>query len=455
MPPLGQRYREKLTVQQPGEVHVVGVLSRFLGKTHTSVPDTPIGEPKNVTIQSVDAEGTNTRCWDYVNPGPPFVTGGAFNLCRAALPQFLVQGTGTLASQTFDESNDDYYRYTGGFTHLGLNNSAEYAVSAYADLGLDQSDTDLFPSLEALGAGAYDRLKPRLERAGLGVALAEARDLPKMMRQTSRDFHSLWKGMGGHETSQLMQPKRVADAFLNAQFGWIPFLKDLSDFDDVIQNSRAYIRHIRKNNGKWVKRQRTDNILESEQLFPTWPHSVYPTIGAGIGDLFTAPPVSTFVLRNHTQVWYEGEFTYYRPEFDEAKKVDSPIFGDLKRMSTLMGLRINPSVIYKATPWTWLLDWFTNVGDTVDRITDWEVDGIVSKYMYLMHRHTRTWSLKSVLSPKTGGPIELWFDRKIEIKRRENANSPYGFSLSAGGLTDRQKLILAALATSRSRPARG
>jgi hypothetical protein len=164
----------------------------------------------------------------------------------------------------------------------------------------------------------------------------------------------------------------------------------------------------------------------------------------------TVGPVHyTVTLQEIIDVWYEGVFKYYRPEFTDQAASDYPIWSGVNRQMTLYGAHINPVVIWRATPWTWLADWFGNAGDIIQYGQDLATDSMVSKYMYLMHHHRRRFELKSEFTTSDGVAHQCIWYREADIKRREKAGSPFNFVLS-GDLTPRQIAILAALGISRT-----
>lgn len=447
MSPLGPRYREKF-VTGPVAPVFLGTTQTFYGAAN--INGQPVGQAYTLPVDGYSgspqpASSVYERCTDEVHQGPPYLTGGNFAKYKAIVPSSEVLGVGTYET---DKAQAFYNVYKGGWGVPDFFYD-DLSPGDYAGLGTNLSNPSLFPPLDSLGAGAYARLRPQVEKAGLGIAIAEARDLPRMMSTSARGFHDIWKSIGGSATSALMQPKRVADHFLNLQFGWIPFLKDLHQFYDVFTHSEDYMRQLSRDNNRWVKRKRVDKVIESETEI-ILPQSFRCQPVGPWGDLYTSEPSAKLIIRFNTHVWYEGVFKYYRPEFDgyrEGEKTST--LGDLRRLSTLYGARINPSVVWKATPWTWLIDWFTNVGDTIQRATDWAFDGVVSKYMYLMHHHVRTATLQQRLPLKHGLQVLEW-NRVCDIKQRRGATSPYGFSLSVDDLSGRQLAILGALGISRT-----
>lgn len=433
-----------------------------MGKKRNRLHPNGVWSAKEIVKQSVPNDTIREITWDLLNPGPPFRGGGDFANVKYAPSSNELQGVGTYTTRpgaSFPGS--PVYEYTGGFCRAAMSMDGWLSVPGVTPFG-----TTTFPSLSSLGPTAYKLLKPRLEMAGLAVALGESRDLPRMLKTSATGFHEAWRSIGGglgslrSKESAMMRPKKLADHFLNHNFGWVPFLSDVAKIDDVLQNSRRYIKNLSDMNGEWVKRRRVhintvqETLVSSEDvLFGSIPllrpwdihleTMVQPyTIG---GLLRIARQEVRIVTSNYT--WFEGVFKFYRPEFDRNIKGYGSMWTDLQRMQMLLGLRINPSTLYKATPWTWLIDWFAGVGDVVDNMTAIAEDQVASKYMYLMSHKVNT--LRTTITvPFWDKTVVFVFDQMIETKQREMYDNPFGLALNVP-LTARQISIMAALGISR------
>lgn len=450
--PVAARFRERLKPNPPGNRVKLGTIQTILNIPKGQLQAGDVWDTQDLYSSVSATHPEYERTWDEIHHGPPFKSGGPFIGVKSFLPHFDVKGSGVYESRDFP-AGDGYGHivYTGGWGEPYFTGT-DIDINEFINAGLDQTDNVLFPSLEPIAAGAYARLRPQLERAGMGVALAEARDLPRMFKTTAKGFHDVWKSMGGKHHTPFMQPKRLAGDYLNHQFGWVPFLSDLDKFFDVYANSAKYIAQIKRDNNTWIRRARVDKMIESETFLPgPGNNRCEPYIGTKISRIFAQPGSCGILQRNSTQVWYTGSFKYYRPEFDGSLHESSSddLFKHVHRLSTIYGARVNPSVIYRATPWTWLIDWFSNVGDVVQRANDQAVDSMVSRYMYLMHHLRRESVVQQILYLKDGGKKTLEWSRLAEVKRRVGADGPYGFGLSWGDLTPRQLTILGALGISR------
>lgn len=441
----GNRYRERSSPMPPGNRAKIGELNIVHKDTGAL-----IAKYDDVKSASFPYPQWREKTWDYKHPGPPFLTGDAFANITVEFPHFTSQDSGAYMTDVF-VGGSWRYRYDGGFSDpLWIAALDEVSDSQYFSIMIDSINASILPDLASLGSAAYARLRPSQERAGVGVALAEARDLPRMLSSTAKAFHESWQALGGSLTSPKMAPKKVANDFLNVQFGWIPFLSDLSRMDATWHDAHKYMSQIKRDNNKWVRRHRADKVIENETLLysRTDIAGVTPANGGNFYGIMVPPYLYTIKLQELTEVWYEGVFKYYRPEYDDSIPGYDSGYGQLQRLRTLFGARISPTVIWRATPWSWAADWFTNAGDVIQRAEDWATDSLVSKYMYLMHHRRRRFELRSQFSTSDGRSHDIVWYRSADVKRRESADSHFSFSLS-GALTPRQIAILAALGLSR------
>jgi hypothetical protein len=117
-----------------------------------------------------------------------------------------------------------------------------------------------------------------------------------------------------------------------------------------------------------------------------------------------------------------------------------------------MGGRITPSVAYNLIPWSWLVDYFTDLGEFVDAISPGVEDLLIWDYAYIMrtkevNRHVTRWQNVRNASNITE-KVTAQADTTTRIKMRCHA-SPFGFGFKDGDLNIRQLAILGALGLSR------
>lgn len=384
---------------------------------------------------------TIKTCVDELHEGPPYFSGGPLRILKGTVchPYGGVHGSGTY------ERSDKKIRYVGGFR--SAENSEFGTVPLFNATNIYNSPSSYYPSMAGWGDKAYSRTKPRIQSSGGFVFAAELRDAPRMLKQTSHIFHSTWRMMNGRTTGRIMSPKSVADDFLNAQFGWKPFLKDLGDFDYVIQNYSKLAASRKERNNKWIRKRvplKTD-VVDSHMIDGGAGYKLDPFLPL---DFFTSPPHWTLEERTVTQVSGVGSFKYYLSEFDATLPDFDSGWNQMMRVMAVSGFRINPSNVYKATPWTWAVDWVTNLGDHIDHYNDTLMDNVACKYCFVMQSQVKERKFTCVL-PFHSGTICLSFTQNIETKQRDVAASPYGFSLDWADLSPTQIAIAGALGISR------
>lgn len=455
MPNTGTRYRRRRTTVPKGGPIKLGYFNSWITGTSGGVPFARWGTDQNPvgfhTYQFPFLKKEITI--DSVHRGPPYLSGGPFKSLKITCsdPYGGVYGVGTYYRL------DDKQRYVGGFR--APENSQFGADVVFDNLDLLE-DSLHFPSMDGWGDKAWSRTKPQLEKAGGAVFARELRDLPRMLKTTAKGMHETWQSLGGNQTARAMQPRKTADHFLNIQFGWKPFLSDLKKFDNVIRNRAKIIANLSRKNGHYnrsrvtLKDETTNTILGTGSGVFLYPNSTFNQTGST--KWFPVANPATWERSEEVQslVTAVGKFRFYRPEFDLSSPDYSSAWNSAMRNLTIAGFRVSPSNIYKATPWSWAIDWFSNVGDHVDHLNDILVDSVACKYLYVMQHKIRRQKFKQIL-PFKGGTVSLEFSRVIESKERQEAAGPHGFNLTWDAMTPRQMAIAVALGISRKAPLTG
>lgn len=420
--------------------------------------------------------GTRDVCIDENHGRPPYEVGGPFAKFRLVQPKYRtgdVTCFGRRKTQSFGsvvilpgDGSDWRLHYAGGFTLslVGLPASATSLGGAENITKALETSPYVNPNnLEDLGARAYAALRPKVEKVNLLQAVAEAKDLPRMLKTTGKGFHELWQAVGGsnpawraHSIARnaadkwKMAPKGAADQFLNAAFGWQPFVNDIIGTCDTVLFASDHISSAERNNGRWMQRRFAEDVQVSDDLIYTNSGNTDNMCEPVLGTDYVTPFSGSLQVRRQrmTRIWYEGSFRYYRPEFDKDLKSGYPSLRKLRQMATLLGLNLNATTLYRVTPWTWLVDWFAGVGNNVQALEDLATNQVASRYMYLMRETYDRFEYRCVFSTYDGQTHDLKWYKSASMKRRVGASSPFGFSRPPGGLSPMQTGILAALGIS-------
>lgn len=283
---------------------------------------------------------------------------------------------------------------------------------------------------EDYGSEAWNRFKPKLTKVGLGQFIAELRDAPGLLLKKLKGFRSLGRN------------------YLAVEFGWKPFINDLRSWYASVKSIDGQLANLRKHNQKWLRRGGT--LSESHT-------SSTPNMGAVIkfqpSNYATGPYYYRDEVSYDSKVWFAGCFRYFIPGLDDPK------WGTARALRRLWGLNLTPSLVYELVPWSWLVDWFSSVGDVISNYDSITFDNMAAKYAYVMH-YTKTTSRRTAFFRSrwsTSYPINYAYSNQkveatveTETKARAVA-SPFGFNLNLPDFSAWQVSILAALGISRLR----
>jgi len=313
----------------------------------------------------------------------------------------------------------------GNFGH------ARYTGSMY--LGAPAAE-DLPPILtgEEFAAEAFSRMKPtRPKFSGLN-ALAELRDLPGMLRQR----------MAANSLGNL------GSYFLAEQFGWQPLFSDIKNLVLTQIKMQKIMNQILRDNGKSVRRSVIMRDESSDNDFgPEIGSYGYTAPGLtsywSIGQAYQVKAVST------DKIWASAEFQYFLPPGPRDIKYKRRL------MLELFGLRPSPAVIYNAIPWTWLADWFSNLGSVIENLDAGFADRLAARRFYVMRKteigndYRHVFNVSS--SPDSYQNVELKGTATLRaVCKTRVAGNPFGFALHGiNTLSAMQVAILGALGLSR------
>jgi hypothetical protein len=303
------------------------------------------------------------------------------------------------------------------------------------------SQSDVFGNVSSLGAVGWNKYRPGQPGAGAAQFLAEISQVPRMLKTTAFGFKDAYERRFGHNPRR--DAKKAADHWLNHQYGWIPFVSDLQDFSKTWKQSDSMIKQLRQDNDQWIKRSgsvRVDRDVEvleekdgenfhypdlsmSSRLNPQYPYRGWWRIA-----------------RTKSQdAWFTARFKYHIPDIQSVN-------WERKARAKLYGLDLTPSLVWELTPWSWLVDWGSNVGDVFANMDNQLADNLVAKYAYISGRTTTRVDVTSHM-PFVKPLTNTW---SYQIQRRQRvAANPFGFGLTGDDLTARQFSILGALGITR------
>lgn len=250
-------------------------------------------------------------------------------------------------------------------------------------------------------------------------------------------FGELFSGLGMFSTN-IARFRKLGSSYLEAQFGWIPFLNDIATWFDSLRNLDKQVESFIRNNGQWVRRSGTV-FSESEETVTDLsamgsPNLLAPYQGA---DIMYAEHKAEYTKK----AWYTGMYRYYIPGLNGTK------IGKLKAVQELWNLEITPDTVWQLLPFSWLVDWFSDVGAVVTNCSMIEDDSLTTKYAYVMLSEKVECTTK-VMYKDDGGTKTSKLRKSYTNKYRAKA-TPFGFNVDMDNLSPYRNSILAALGLSR------
>lgn len=316
-------------------------------------------------------------------------------------------------------------------------------------------------ALNALGTHWIRVSRPGNPAGTLGQWLGEMHELPRLpalFRARAKAF------------------KDLGSDYLNVEFGWKPFMQDLIRFCLVQQEMAGRLKRLIDHNGVAVRvrPKKHEESLSSDRwdarTSKPWQlpfmedddgndrlagyYLIPPELTGTIAPLLTGSTSVTLIEQIDAIDWFKGTFVYYVPDIGSQRWSD-------KAQGIIHGVIPTPSVVYELMPWSWLIDWFANVGDILSNLSVNAVDNEVLSNAHVMRTKVAirrvivgtewegmdyTADGDKVFSISPGSDVVSNTVKGV-LKMRSRA-SPFGFGLKDGDFSLRQTAILAALAIS-------
>jgi len=248
-----------------------------------------------------------------------------------------------------------------------------------------------------------------------------------------------------------------SDGYLQAQFNILPLLRDisgiqaaLSKIDRVIRRSlsQAGTRQRRHYDFEWQE-------YESPTLYLSTLNGQSLTQGQFAGS--TNPIGRTGINNGHAQVFnYTRRTTHYNRTTFHAEIDYSYYYSAYQRehapllaLLDVMGVNLNPQIIWNAIPWSFVVDWVYSVSKYLGEHKTINMEPLVSVHRYLWswtrHRKTATF-FKSTANQNSGSQFnpsitetylpdlyETTYRRDISLP--DSSSSLFGSGLSATELS--------------------
>jgi len=327
------------------------------------------------------------------------------------------------------------------------------SASGSPDMSVPSSFIKNGTDLTAVGTQLMKAAMPTSSKGNLALTLAELKKdgLPNffMSDQVRR------KVLGLQEQIDNLPRRILKDAsgdYLNYQFGIKPLMEDVKDLIEACLNANKIVTDFARGSSssqfsQTVRRERSFRESVNDEKVYGAVSQIAPRPGGYYLDVVDDGEVTR---SNTTEDFYKftGGFQYKIP-------INDTVLGQLlefeQKANHLLGLRLTPAVLYELTTFSWLIDWFFNLGDLIAIGSEYLNNGLVLKYGYIqrhrvftrryLHRNVRIRDARSEGGILTLSPV---FTYRHEYKERQRAH-PFGFGQVTGSLSAYQLSILAAL----------
>lgn len=311
-------------------------------------------------------------------------------------------------------------------------------------------------SLSQQGAVAWNRMRPDNPDFSLATSLGEMKDLPGMFKDAVKGVRDRVRSAGkkpksGNGKSGL---SKTGQYYLALQFGWLPLLRDIQNFVKAQQGSQKRLDQLIRDNGKPIKR--TTQISNSSSVGSTSLNEGDDGWGGNLSPLHVTQCYKRYAntYRNYrtsgsAKTWGEAVFRYHLPPGPRT------VVWKKKMLRRIMGSRVTPETVYNLMPWSWLIDYFIDLGQFIKATSPGVADRLAADYAYVMR--TETWTeTREANSVFQGAKKEnasfneaVCFSSVVDVRKMRHRASPFGWGVSQSSLSLKQLAILGALGLSK------
>nr|UJQ85875.1 MAG: hypothetical protein 1 [Leviviridae sp.] len=368
-----------------------------------------------------------------------YITGGPWNLFKE--------------THTYSGEKVDAFRHLVGKAYSGRYWALDTPPGVWGLLQGMKNLEDAYKDCAELGAEAWASMKPASPDFSAAQELYELRDWPQFAKGQCADFlFNIRKEKKGRRTYDSLS--HTGKWYLALQFGWLPILRSIENGYDTFLKRKAIFDQLLRDEGRWKYRSRSlkshdvNTSTSSTASYPTMfghpsmrPTHVSQCYAGGASDHV----VDTFSSR----AWCVGKFKYFLPAGPRDRNWESRI------MRRIFGLRVTPEQVYNIIPWSWLFDYYTDLGHFMSAVSGGVEERLICDYAYVMQhtRASRTLTRTQMMYGDATASPEIIPATAVttvvqETKTRAKA-TVLGFGLAKGDLSPFQWSILGALGLSR------
>lgn len=374
-----------------------------------------------------------------------------------ALRATLGQDRG-VGNRQYDTGHDFYTRKTWtdyGVTNVALqsgtpnNNYYKYRGYMYPRSWMEIGKP--YPSLDSYEEDASTRLADGRKYINQTTPTAPEVNLAAFLGEVKRE------GLP-HLTSTILRKEGVSLAnlggeYLNYAFGVAPTVSEVQKMALSVLKANKMVKELQyqRNTDTVVRKKKTSleksrSVMLGENTF--WDTPLLESNRISPQNTFfryySSEGTATVIDEITTRKWFSGAWSYHLAE-------SHSFLGKLEhyeqKANHLLGIRFTPEVLWELTPWSWLIDYFTDAGTFIQNVSALSADSLVLRYGYVMHEtRVRRSTTQAKLTPIAGsGNVRTCWRYDYFHSKRRTRSTPYGFGVDLGALSPRRWAILASL----------
>jgi hypothetical protein len=314
-------------------------------------------------------------------------------------------------------------------------------------LWIDRSLRTMIPSI-----------KPNLSLVNSVLELKDFKTLPETVRRVAEVLKTT-KALASKKKLLRAILKGGADVYLQSQFNILPLLSDISGIQRSLRSTRDVVAKLLRQEGQPLVRHfnaQLDGVYREsdETTSERRPGSMMTNLcgqspfpdSKFIGDVAFRRSVRYPVAKFHAQMQYSYKFS-------EFQRTHAELLGLLDAF----GVNLNPSIIWNAIPWSFVVDWVVDVSQFLSRfgVRNLEPTTVIHKYLWSVdvRRDTQVWLTANLNTAGRLLPSEMLSASCVEksYKRVSGIPSLITGVITTSGLSLKEMSLGTALVIGRRR----
>lgn len=243
--------------------------------------------------------------------------------------------------------------------------------------------------------------------------------------------------------------RNAGSQYLNYAFGWLPFVNDIRSIMKAVIQADIIIGQFERDSGRGVRRRHRFPTINSTPINDVLVgRRSFPHLNSTA--LYDNSGYDRSIYRTDTlsqNISFSGQYMYHLDVGTTARDKLGQYSSFAKK---LMGPGLSPEILWNIAPWSWLADWYANVGDIIANTTRFSDDSLVLRYGYLMRQSSlmQRYTVKDpgfLNGPK--GPVSAF---ALTTQKERYRATPYGFGLDPVAFSPQRWAILIALGMSNT-----